>query len=990
MQAKVYEYLQTKKSNIITSSKKESDLAGEVFKYLNIPYVVFPDFKATFGDDLRSFRSEIFELNNALFKYYNQNAYFISPFTTVLKKLPHKKYFQQISIEFGDEINLNKLKKTLILWGYEHVDIVSEKGEVSFRGDIFDIWPINMQKPVRVSLFDTEVESIRTFEETSQKSIEEIEKFNVIPAIAALDEKEYKFISSEIQKSEFSAFYKDFYSLGFWYLQRNYLQDFVLCEDITQEIIEYKEFYEELNPYIEKAQIISSGKCNNISEKLKVKNEKLFIGDIEYNIKTPLEIVAKNEVLLKEYGLSEFVKLKAPTVKWIKSDAHINILCPEKIIISLNPPEFEKRKKTTLILDELKKGDFVVHEKHGIGKFNGLKKVEILGKVGEYAEILYANDDKLLLPVENLNLIEKYIAPGGVIPTLDKLGKGSFAKKREKIKEKIFAMAADIIKLQAERELIKPLDINFEGINEFIKKAPFVHTPDQAKAINDILDDFKTKIMDRLLSGDVGFGKTEVAMVASFAVANSGYQVAVIAPTTILVNQHFESFKERFQGTGLKIAKLDRFTSTKEKKEIINKIKNGEIDIIIATHAGLNIEYKNLGLVIIDEEHKFGVKQKETLKEIVKHVHSLYMSATPIPRTLNMALSKVKSISTLETAPKNKQSTKTFVKEWDEYLIKEVILREIRRGGQIFYIYNNIAYIEQKKKELHLILPNLRILILHAKLTPAQIEKGLVDFIAKKYDLALTTTIVESGIHIPNVNTVIVENADKFGIADLHQIRGRVGRGKHEGYAYFLIKNKNELSEDAKKRLLALEENSFLGSGQVLAMRDLEIRGGGNILGSAQSGEVKGVGYSMYVKMLEDTLKELTGKKTQDNETEVKLNINAYISDEVVKEDRLRLDLYKRLSLCKTLQDVYEIEKEMVDRFSKLDKPTQNLIEKIKIKVLSQQKNIKSISNYGENITIIYNDETKDFIKAEAKDDEIILETILNKLNTIPPKNADK
>ncbi len=969
----MYEYLKKEKSSIVTPNLKEANLSGEVFKYLNIPYVVFPDFRAALGDDLRSFRNEIFELNNALFKYYNEKPFFISPYTTILKKLPHKRYFKSIKMEFGDDIDLNALKEKLILWGYEHVDIVSEKGEVSFRGDIFDIWPINLEKPVRVSLFDTEVESIRTFEETSQKSIEEIESFTIIPAIAALEKEEYDQILEKINSSEFSAFYKDFYSLGFWYLDREYLSGFALLNDLTQEIAEYKEFHKEFNPEIEKAPVIPNGKCKDLN----VKNIKEFLN---FHKNSHIEIIAKNEVLLKEAGILEEVKLRAPLIKHIKSGAHVNIQCPDKYIISLNPPEFEKRKKTNLVLDEIKKGDFVVHEAHGIGKFNGLKKVEILGKIGEYAEVFYANDDKLLLPVENLNLIEKYIAPGGVIPALDKLGKGSFAKKREKIKEKILSMAADIIKLQAERQLIEPIALNFEDVKEFIQKAPFVHTPDQKKAINDILEDFKSKIMDRLLSGDVGFGKTEVAMVASFVVANSGYQVAVIAPTTILVNQHFESFKERFKDTDIKIAKLDRFTSAKEKKEIIEKIKTGETDIIISTHAGLNVKYKNLGLVIIDEEHKFGVKQKEKLKEISKNVHTLYMSATPIPRTLNMALSHVKSISTLETAPKGKQSTKTFVKEWSENLIKEVILREIRRGGQIFYIYNNIAYIEQKKKEIQNILPNLRILVLHAKLTPAQIEKGLVDFIAGKYDLALTTTIVESGIHIPNVNTVIVENADKFGIADLHQIRGRVGRGKHEGYAYFLVKNKDELSVDAKKRLLALEENSFLGSGQVLAMRDLEIRGGGNILGAEQSGQIKGIGYSMYVKMLEDALKELSGKKVKEDEVEVKLNINAYISDEVVKEDRLRLDLYKRLSMCKTLKDVYEIEKELIDRFGKLDKPTQNFIEKIKIKVLASEKGLKSVSNYGQNITFIRNDGKKEFFKAEAKDDDIILQEILKKL----------
>ena len=981
MQAKVYEYLENKKTNVITKDLKDALNAAEVYKYYNLNTVVFPDFRAVLGDDLRSFRKEIFELNNALFKYYNENAYFVSPYSTIMKKLPVKKYYKSIKIAFGDELKLEELKEKLILWGYERVDIVSEKGEVSFRGDILDIWPINLTKPIRISLFDTEVESIRVFDETTQKSIEEIDEFMIIPAIAALDKEEYEKILEKIQKSEFSAFYKDFYSLGFWYLQRDFLKDFVLLHDLSEEIEEYREFYKEFNEAVLKADIICDGKCKDI--KWSIEKGKIKIENLIYDEKTPLEILAKNEVLLREYELDEFVKLKAPIVKWIKNSASINIKCEDKIIISLNPPEFEKKKRVNLALDELKKGDFVVHSEHGIGKFMGLKRMEVLGKVGEFAEVLYANDDKLLLPVENLDKIERYIAPGGVIPTLDKLGKGSFAKKLTKIKEKVYAIAADIVKLAAKREISEPIKLDFEGVEEFIKKASFIHTNDQKKAIKEIINDFQTKIMDRLLTGDVGFGKTEVAMVASFIVAKSNCQVAVIAPTTILVNQHFESFKERFKDyPKIKIAKLDRFTSAKEKKEILEGVKSGDIDILISTHAGLNVEYKNLGLVIIDEEHKFGVKQKEKLKELSEKVHTLYMSATPIPRTLNMALSQIKSISTLEEAPKGKQETKTFVKEWDENLIKEAILREIRRGGQIFYIYNNISYIEHKKKELQEILPNLRILTLHAKMTPNKIEKGLVDFINGKYDLALTTTIVESGIHIPNVNTIIVENADKFGIADLHQIRGRAGRGKHEGYAYFLVKDKEELSEDAKKRLLALEENSFLGSGAVLAMKDLEIRGGGNILGAEQSGQIKGIGYSMYLKLLEDTLKELSGKREDEKECEVKLNINAYISDKVVKEDRLRLDLYKRFSKAKSLKEVYEIEKEMVDRFGKLDTPTQNFLEKIKIKVLATLNKIKSISNYGQNISIIYQNGEKELIKAPAKDDEIILETIINKLKS--------
>jgi transcription-repair coupling factor (superfamily II helicase) len=484
--------------------------------------------------------------------------------------------------------------------------------------------------------------------------------------------------------------------------------------------------------------------------------------------------------------------------------------------------------------------------------------------------------------------------------------------------------------------------------------------------------------MDRLLSGDVGFGKTEIAMVGSFVAVNSGYQVAMIAPTTILVSQHFNTFKTRFQKYNITIEKLDRFTSTKDKKRILEDIKTAKVDIIIATHSAFNIEYKNLGLVIIDEEHKFGVKQKELLKNMAKNTHLLSMSATPIPRSLNLALSKIKGFSALNTPPKTKQETRTFVKEYNETLLKEIILREINRGGQVFYIYNNISSIQMKKEIIQNIIPTLRILVLHAKLTPNQIEKNMIDFIEKKYDLIIATTIVESGIHIPNVNSVIVENADRFGIADLHQIRGRVGRGDKEGYAYFLVQKKENISEDAKKRLLALEENSFLGSGAVLAMHDLEIRGGGNIIGTAQSGQIKNVGYSLYIKMLEDCIRELTAQPIS-KKTEIKLNINAYLSPQLIEDERIRIELYKRTSKVENIDALYEIQKEIIDRFGKIDIITKNFFDKIKIKILAQQKGIISVSNYGENITIIYENDKK-FIKAPAKDDEIILETILNKL----------
>jgi transcription-repair coupling factor (superfamily II helicase) len=961
MQAKSLEFLKTNPTNIITKNYSEAILVGEVAKYLNIDYVILPDFRANFGDDMRSYKEEVFELNSALFEYYNSNSLLISPINTILRKLPNKKYFDFIKLEFADTINLNELKEKLVLWGYEVVSIIQEKGEVSFRGDIIDIYPVNSDTPYRISLFDTEIENIRTFDEFSQISKDEVENIEIIPALASLDNKEYEKINEKIEKSKFDVFYKDIYSLGFWFLEKEpIIKQFNLLYDMTGEIEDFKLFNE---AFEFETHIIEQGKC----KQFKPKNIKEFI---ELNPDKNIELLAKNEVLLKEKNIN---------YPFIKSDVVLNVQCPEKTIISLNEFKSKKKKTLTILIDDLKKGDFVVHETHGIGKFMGLVKLKVLGKTGEFAEIRYANDDKLLLPIENLNLIDRYIAPGGVTPSLDKMGKSTFSKNKQKVKEKIFAIAADIIKLSALRETITPKPMKFDGVEEFINEAGFSYTPDQRKAVEDLMKEMKTRVMDRLLSGDVGFGKTEIAMVASFIAVNSGYQVAMVAPTTILVSQHYDTFKKRFEKYNFKIAKVDRFTTTKEKKAIEIGLKEGEINIVLATHSAFNLEYKNLGLVVIDEEHKFGVKQKEKLKNMVKNVHLLSMSATPIPRSLNLALSKIKGFSALNTPPKNKQETRTFVKEYSNELIKEVILREIRRGGQVFYIYNNIAGIESKKDTLQKLIPNLRILVLHAKLTPAQIEKSMFDFINKKYDLIIATTIVESGIHIPNVNTVIVENADRFGIADLHQIRGRVGRGEKEGYAYFIVKDKEEISEDAKKRLLALEENSFLGSGAVLAMHDLEIRGGGNIIGEAQSGQIKNVGYSMYIKLLEDALRDLSGEVKDEKEVEIKLNINAYISEEVVNDERVRIEIYRRVSMVKALEELYNIEKELIDRFGKIDKATKNFLGKMKIKVLASKKGIKNISNYGENITIIYPNDKK-FIKAKAKDDEIILETILEEL----------
>ncbi len=487
--------------------------------------------------------------------------------------------------------------------------------------------------------------------------------------------------------------------------------------------------------------------------------------------------------------------------------------------------------------------------------------------------------------------------------------------------------------------------------------------------------------MDRLLSGDVGFGKTEVAMNTILATILDGYQAIFVCPTTLLSTQHYHSMSERFAPYGISMAKLDGRTSAKEKIQIKKSLEAGEIQLVIGTHSLLGITAKNLALVIIDEEHKFGVKQKEKLKNLREDVHIFSMSATPIPRTLNLALSKLKGMSSLLTPPSERLGVRTYVKEYSDKLIKEIVLREKRRGGQLFYVHNNIASIDAKKQDLLEIIPNIKIEIIHSKVKPAESEKILERFKNNDFDILLATSIVESGLHLPNSNSIIIDGADRFGIADLHQLRGRVGRSNKEGFCYYIVEDKKQITQDAIRRLVALESNSYLGSGTALAHQDLEIRGGGNIIGEAQSGHIKQIGYGLYLKMLENVLANLSGDTKKETQTvDIKLAISAYISSDYIVEDRVRLELYRRLSKTIERNDVYKIEEEMEDRFSKPDIPTKQFLELIMIKILALQKGIKNISSYEMNISFTKNDDTKELIKSPSRDDDDVINTTLKYL----------
>ncbi|MBD3800918.1 MAG: DEAD/DEAH box helicase, partial [Campylobacterales bacterium] len=674
-----------------------------------------------------------------------------------------------------------------------------------------------------------------------------------------------------------------------------------------------------------------------------------------------------------------------------RSGEIVNLITDTELIISLNKPVRKKRRrKSSLLLDDLKPGDYVVHEDHGVGIFEAIEQAEILGSVRDFIAIRYQGDERVLLPVENLNAIDRYIAGAGAPPVLDRLGKGSFGRLKETVRKRLFEIASEIVNTAAQRALISApvIETDARELQAFQSRAGFEYTDDQARSIAEIIAEIGSgRVMDRLLSGDVGFGKTEVAMNAMFAAASAGYQSAIIVPTTLLSSQHFASLKARFAAYDFTIAKLDRFVTPKAKKAVEAGLAEGSIDMVVGTHVLFGTKFAKMGLVIIDEEHKFGVKQKEKLKSLYEKTHLLTMSATPIPRSLNQALSSIKTLSTLMTPPGERQGVRSFVKAYDEKLVKEVILRELRRGGQVFYVYNSIDHMPIKLGELKAILPELRILMLHSRVGAVETEKELLKFQEGEYDLMLATSIIESGIHMPRVNTMIIDGADRFGIADLHQLRGRVGRGHTEGYAYFIVEDKELITEEAKRRLVALESNSFLGSGAVLAYHDLEIRGGGNLVGDAQSGHIKNIGYSLYLRMLEDAIKELSNRKeTPKAKVDLKLAVSAYISDELVSEDRLRLELYRRLSLCETPTEVYEVEEEVTERFGRPDGPTKQFFELMVIKLMGLEKRIKMLSSYGQNITIEYLNGSKEYVTADSKDDDDIIKAVLHYLRTAKPK----
>ncbi|MFP5952543.1 transcription-repair coupling factor [Helicobacter pylori] len=966
---------------------KESELAKEVINYFkpNIKAVLFPEFRAKKNDDLRSFFEEFLQLLGGLREFYQalenkQEVIIIAPISALLHPLPKKELLESFKITLLEKYNLKDLKDKLFYYGYEILDLVEVEGEASFRGDIVDIYAPN-SKAYRLSFFDTECESIKELDPTTQMSLkEDLLEIEIPPTLFSLDEPSYKDLKTKVEQSPLNSFSKDLTSFGLWFLGEKandllHAYKSVISPKALEEIQELASLNELDGERFKFLKVLENPQGY---EDLEIHAHALE-GFIALHSHHKITLLAPNKTILD----NAISALERSSIECVIAPFVLNFKTPDGIFISLNSFERKKkRQKSKLALNELNPGEWVVHDDYGVGVFSQLVQHSVLGSKRDFLEIAYLGEDKLLLPVENLHLIARYVAQSDSVPVKDRLGKGSFLKLKAKVRTKLLEIAGKIIELAAERNLIlgKKMDVHLAELEVFKSHAGFEYTSDQEKAIAEISKDLSSKrVMDRLLSGDVGFGKTEVAMHAIFCTFLNGFQSALVVPTTLLAHQHFETLRARFENFGVKVARLDRYAS--EKNKLLKAVELGLVDVLVGTHAILGAKFKNLGLVVVDEEHKFGVKQKEALKELSKSVHFLSMSATPIPRTLNMALSQIKGISSLKTPPTDRKPSRTFLKEKNDELLKEIIHRELRRNGQIFYIHNHIASILKVKTKLENLIPKLKIAILHSQINAYESEEIMLEFAKGNYQVLLCTSIVESGIHLPNANTIIIDNAQNFGLADLHQLRGRVGRGKKEGFCYFLIEDQKSLNEQALKRLLALEKNSYLGSGESIAYHDLEIRGGGNLLGQDQSGHIKNIGYALYTRMLEDAIYELSGgKKRLEKSVEIQLGVSAFLNPELIASDSLRLDLYRRLSLCENVDEVGQIHEEIEDRFGKIDDLSTQFLQIITLKILANQLGIIKLSNFNQNITLTYNDEHKESLKAPSKDDNDILETLLKHL----------
>ena len=833
---------------------------------------------------------------------------------------------EALTLSEEQEIRIDTLIGKLIDLGYKRFDIVGERGEFSVRGGIVDLFPIGNSLPVRLEFLEDRVVSLRHFDPYSQRSVGKVTETMVLPAF---------------ERPEVLLF--DLLPAGT-----------IVVSDERLELTraaELEEIFWETN--VELSSFLKEGEEPAFSA------PQSYIGQID-NIPRGAVVVSRHAERLKDELPGVNIVPGELAGGFIFND--LNLISDKELFGEEAIPRKKKEAAREGVADELladlKPGDYVVHENYGIGVYRGIHPLEIEGIKQDYLLIEYAEGDKLYIPPPMAGLVEKYNGGREAHPRLSRLGTREWLRTRSRVKESVQEMTRELLDIYASREKLEGQAFPPDDIwqKELEATFPYEETPDQLKAIVSVKKDMESaRPMDRLVCGDVGYGKTEVALRAAAKAASAGKQVALLAPTTILVEQHYNSFKQRFQNLPFNIEMLSRFRSKEEQKEIVKLLEAGGVDIVVGTHRLLSkdIRFKDLGLLIVDEEQKFGVTHKEKLKKIRKTVDVLTLTATPIPRTLYFSLSGIREMSMISTPPVDRSPIRTYIIPFSEKVIREAVLHEIDRGGQIYFVHNYVETIQGMAARVRKLVPEARITVGHGQMEESELEKTMLDFMARKYDVLICTSIIESGLDIPNVNTILIDQADRFGLSQLYQIRGRVGRSAVRAYAYLFYHPARSMTDQAVERLKAIQEFTALGSGYKLAMRDLEIRGAGNLLGADQSGHIYEVGFDLYCELLEEAVKEIKGEKvTPSREVEIDLRVEASIPSDYVADDRQRIALYRRMNLITDPQGIGDLIKEMEDRFGKIPPQVETLLRILQLRVEALKAGVKSIKEEKGKIRI--------------------------------------
>lgn len=1005
----------------------------------------------------------------------NEPRILITHSQAIIRYLPTKQLFIDncLKIKVGMQIDIYDLKASLLKSGYQSAIRVDQPFYFSKRGGVIDVFSIQYENPIRIEFFDDEIESIRFYNQNTQRTIENIDEITILPASDILyDDQEVTKVISKINDLRDSQaeildelYLEDFlnkvsidqenlrnhdtsFSMYSYYNLFNqttsigdYLDDPLIILSNSQDInFAYKNYLEENFYYYQ--ELINVGKSvkglnlfrdlYEVTDKATIEfksfatdekdvifngrtimidsqDEKMLISQIRSYLKLSTVIIALDDErqirliseLLNRHELlytmldnsGEFYPGLNLVIDKIGFgfelvDENIVVISSNELFKTKNvkKPKYFKYKNAKVLKDyqELEVGDYVVHDNYGIGQYLGIKTLEVQGVHRDYLYVAYAGDDTLYIPVEQFNLVRKYSSSEGKVPKINKLGSSQWQKAKAKARNKVDDIADKLIEIYAARmnQTGYAFPVDNEMQLEFENAFGYELTEDQVRSVKEIKEDMeKPQPMDRLLCGDVGFGKTEVALRAVFKAILGNKQVAFLCPTTILSMQHYKTMLDRFENFPVKVALLNRFTSTKQKNQILKDLKEGNIDLLVGTHRILSkdVEFKDIGLLCIDEEQRFGVKQKEKIKEYRKTIDVLTLSATPIPRTLQMSLMGIRGLSQIETPPKNRQPIQTYVIEKNDVLIKQIIERELARDGQVFYLHNRTSNIANTADKIGRMVPGAKVVVGHGKMDKNEIEDVMMRFVNKEYNVLICTTIIETGIDIPNANTIIVENADKFGLSQLYQIKGRVGRSNRGAYAYLLYNPSKVLTEEASKRLKAIKEFTELGSGYKIAMRDLAIRGAGDILGGTQSGFIDSIGFDMFMKILQDSVNQKMGKQEQEIDIKnVNVNVDGYIPHDYVSSDIEKLELYQRLDNTKTISAIDHLKTEFIDYYGKLPDEVAALIEKRKLDILASSKIIDVLEEKKGNIEITF---SSDYSK-NVKGDQLF--EIVNRLFTRP------